>query len=88
MITDPPLFDGGVKETVALPFPGVAVTSVGAFGTVKGVTAKDGLDGILLPALFVAYTVKVYGMLLLKPVTVIEEPLPDTLTSPGLDTTV
>ena len=37
----------------------LAVTAVGALGTVAGVTLFDGADGRLLPAKFVATTVKV-----------------------------
>jgi hypothetical protein len=39
--------------------PPVAVTAVGAPGTVAGVTLFDGVDGTLDPAAFVATTVNV-----------------------------
>ena len=87
-ITEPPLNNGAVKETVAVPFPGVADTPVGAFATVKGITADDGLDGILLPVLLIAIIVKVYDVPLVNPETVIGELLPDPVILPGLDITV
>ena len=58
MIVLPPLL-GAVQLTVACPFPAVAVTFVGAPGTVMGVTAFEGLDAGPLPMAFVAVTVKV-----------------------------
>jgi len=55
----PPFEDGAVHVMVATPLPGVALTLVGAPATVTGVTAADGADGALVPAAFVAVTVKV-----------------------------
>ena len=43
----------------ALPSPGVAARLVGAAGVVRGVTALDALDALLVPAAFVAVTVNV-----------------------------
>jgi hypothetical protein len=49
-----------VKETIACPFPGVAVTAVGAPGIeAVGVTVMEGIDGALFPIMFVAVTVNV-----------------------------
>ena len=59
MIGLPPVDAGAVKLTCAEAFPGVALTAVGAPGTVRGVTALDALDATLLPAALVARTVKV-----------------------------
>ena len=55
----PPFEAGGVKVTVACAFPAVAVTPVGAPGTVAGVTLFEGLDGGPVPSALVAVTVKV-----------------------------
>ena len=66
----PPLLTGAVQDTTACPLPGAAVTSVGAPGVVLGVTAVLGLDAALVPAMFVAVTVKVYAVPLVRPVTV------------------
>ena len=59
MIDEPPLFPGAENEIVAWPLPAVAVTPVGAPGTVVGVTEFDALDVVLVPTPLVATTVKV-----------------------------
>jgi hypothetical protein len=59
VIAAPPLLAGAVHETVAEPLPAVAVTPVGAPGTVLGVTALDAADAGPCPDPFVARTVKV-----------------------------
>ena len=71
MIVAPPLL-GAVQLTVADFTPAVAVTDVGAPGTVAGVTALDAADAGLVPRAFVAVTVKVYAVPFVKPVTVTE----------------
>ena len=55
----PPFGKGGVKVTVACVFPGVAVPTVGALGTMLGVAALEAVDAELLPIAFLAFTVKV-----------------------------
>ena len=58
----PPSLSGAVQETVAEALPALAVTAVGAPGTVAGatgVTLLDASEGELLPIAFVAMTVKV-----------------------------
>lgn len=58
----PPSETGGVNETIACPSPADAVTLVGAPGAVTaacGVTLADAAEAELVPALFVAVTVKV-----------------------------
>jgi hypothetical protein len=58
----PPSDAGTVKLTVAWAFPAIAVTPVGAPGTVAdptGVTLLDGLDAGPVPIAFVAFTVLV-----------------------------
>ena len=62
MIAEPPFDAGAVKVTVAWPLPAVAVTPVGAPGTVapwSGVTGFDGAEAAPVPTPFVAVTVKV-----------------------------
>ena len=71
MIAELPLLSGAFHDTTALPSPAVAVTSVGAPGTVSvGVTAVDAAEGAESPAAFVATTVKVYAVPLVRPGTV------------------
>jgi hypothetical protein len=70
VIPAPPLPLGAVKLTTAEAFPATADTPVGASGTVAGMTEGDDVDCALLPTLFVARTVKVYGVPFVKPVTV------------------
>jgi hypothetical protein len=53
------LLAGAVKLTVACAFPATAVTPVGAFGIVAGVTAAEGELGELAPIALVAVTVNV-----------------------------
>jgi hypothetical protein len=58
----PPLFEGARKLTDALAFAAVALTPVGAPGTVTGnvgVTLFDAPEAALVPAAFVAVTVQV-----------------------------
>ena len=54
----PPLDEGAFQLMVAWPFPAIAVTLVGAPGTVKGVTALEGDEADPYPAVFAAVTVK------------------------------
>src|SRR5437763_1774277 len=55
---EPPSEAGGVQVTTADALPAVAVTPVGASGTVIGVTGDEGVDGVLSPAALLAMTVK------------------------------
>jgi hypothetical protein len=71
MIALPPLFEGAVHETRAAAIPAVAVAPVGLSGTVgPGVTLLEGPEGTPVPEVLVAVTVKVYGVPLVRPVTV------------------
>ena len=85
MIALPPLLDGAVQDTVADPLPAVAVTPVGAPGTVGavGVTALDGEEADPVPMALVADTVKVYVVPLVSPGTVADVAggLPFTVTA-------
>src|SRR5690349_5480198 len=69
----PPSLSGAVQETDADALPAVAVTAVGAPGTVAGatgVTLLEGAEDGLEPTAFVATTVNVYVVPLVRPVTV------------------
>ena len=59
VIGRPPLLDGAVNETVALPFPATADTLVGASGFVAGTTELLVPEIVLVPTAFVAVTVNV-----------------------------
>ena len=72
MIALPPLAAGAVQETRAEALPAVAVTPVGAPGTVAGVTGADGSEAAPVPTPLVAVTVKVYEVPLVRPLTVQE----------------
>ena len=56
MIDVPPLATGGVKVTVAVSSPTVAISDVGAPGTVAAVTAMEAVDVSEIPIAFVAVT--------------------------------
>jgi hypothetical protein len=58
MIGEPPVLVGVIKLIVACVLVAIAVTLVGAPGTVAGVTEFDASDGVLVPMAFVAITVK------------------------------
>ena len=55
----PPFEAGGVHDTEAEALPAVAVTLVGAPGTVAGVTLLEADEGAPVPTALVAVTVKV-----------------------------
>jgi hypothetical protein len=67
VIVEPPLF-GAVKLTVADAFEGEATIFVGVEGLPTGVTAVEGKDGKEFPTPFLATTVNVYGVPLVRPV--------------------
>jgi hypothetical protein len=66
----------------------MALTEVGASGTVAGVTEFDAADAVLVPTEFVAVTVNVYAVPLLKPVIVIGDAPPVAVKPPEFDVTV
>ena len=72
VIGEPPSEAGGVKLTVAIPLPGIAVPIVGASGSVVGVTLFEAADAAPDPATFVATTVNVYAVPLASPFTMID----------------
>jgi hypothetical protein len=91
VICEPPLAVGAVQLTVTAPIPADAITFVGAPGApvgATGVTALLGADGELLPCTFVATTVNVYAVPLLRPVSVHDVVAVVHVTPPGDDVTV
>ena len=73
MIGDPPSTAGAAHDTATCSSPAVPDTPVGAPGAVKGatgVTGGDGADAGPVPCALVAVTVNVYGVPLVRPVTV------------------
>ena len=69
MTAVPPLFAGAVNVTTAVPLPVVAVPIVGAPGTVAGTNAFDAAEAGPVPTAFVAFTVQVYVLPFVIPVT-------------------
>src|SRR5207253_4443256 len=87
----PPSLAGAVQETDAEALPAVAVTAVGAPGTVAGatgVTLLEASEGALLPTALLATTVKVYAVPLVRPVSVADVPVTVALAPVGLEVTV
>jgi len=72
VIVEPPLSVGAVHDTTAWRSPAVALTAVGAPGTVIGVTGSEAVEVTESPAALVAVTVKVYAVPFVRPVTVTE----------------
>ena len=84
MIALPPLEVGSFQVTTALAFPAVAFTPVGASGRVIGVTAAEASEAVEVPATFVAVTVNVYAVPLVRPLIVALVPVLLTVAPPGL----
>ena len=85
------MLDGAVKLTVALALPAVAVTPVGAPGTVigdVGVTLFDEAELTLEPTALIATTVKLYAVPFTSPVMLIGDAGPIAKKPPGLDVTL
>jgi len=70
VIAEPPSLTGAVQLTSASALPAVAITAVGAPGTVLGVTAALSNDAGEVPTTLVAVTVNVYAVPLTRPETV------------------
>jgi hypothetical protein len=68
--------------------PWVAEVLVGAPGTVAGVTEFEAEEDGPAPIPFVAVTLKVYAVPLVRPVTVMGEEVPVEVTPPGDDVAV
>ena len=59
LMAAPPLEAGAVQATVTEPLPAVTELTVGAPGTVRGVTAAEGAEAGPVPTALVAVTVNV-----------------------------
>ncbi len=81
-MAEPPLKEGGDQVTTADVFSGVALTAVGAPGTVAGVTAKEGAEDGESPRLFLATTLKVIGVPFSKPVKLADKTFPTVTVKP------
>jgi hypothetical protein len=80
---------GAVQETTDWPLPfDVAETAVGAPGVVAGVAGAEATEAALWPSPLVALTVKVYGVPLVRPLTVQLVPALVQVKLPGDDVTV
>jgi hypothetical protein len=77
---------------VAVALPRVAVPMVGASGAVAaGTTGLEAADSALFPTLLVAWTVKVYTVPFVRPVTVADSVVPLAVVAvcpPGEEITV
>jgi hypothetical protein len=87
------LLTDAVHETVALKSPRVALGEVGASGALAGVYAADADDATESPMPLVAFTVNVYAVPLVRPVTMQLNGFGDTgvvehVAPPGLAVTV
>ena len=67
---------------------GKAVMPVTVMAGPDGVTLLDGAEGRLVPITLVAVTVKVYGVPLVRPVTMIGPPVAKPVMPPGFDVAV
>src|SRR4051812_11109660 len=83
-----PSLTGGVKLTSAVALPRTALTSVGAPGRLAGVTASLAADSGESPLALVAWTVNVYEMPLVRPVTTHGLPGQVAVRPLGLEVTV
>jgi hypothetical protein len=82
VIAEPPFEAGGANDTLACALPAVAITPLGAAGTVAGVIVFEAVDGALLPIAFVATTVHEMEVPLARPVTTSGDAAPDALCVP------
>jgi hypothetical protein len=87
-MASPPLDTGAEKLTETWPLPLAALTFVGESGTVAGVTLLEAVDEAPIPLPLVAFTVKVYVVPFVRPVTVIGLAAADTVFPPGDAVTV
>jgi hypothetical protein len=88
VIAEPPFELGALNVIVAWPLPAVAMPMVGASGTVAGVIVFVTPDAVLVPTEFVAVTVKLYGLPLVRPVIVIGDEPPYAVKPPTFELTV
>jgi hypothetical protein len=86
----PPVLAGAVHETTERRLPKeLAVTEVGAPGTVAGTAEAEDVDGSEVPEAFVAVTLNVYEVPLVRPVTTqVVSPVVRHVLPSGVETTV
>ena len=88
VISDPPVLDGADHETATEESPKTPDTPVGAPGTVAGTTASEAVDVEPVPALLEAFTVNVYEVPLVRPLTAQLVVVDVHVNEPGDDVTV
>jgi hypothetical protein len=88
VIFAPPLLAGALNVIVACPLPPVALTLVGAPGTVAGTTELLVAEAVLVPTALLAVTVNVYVVPLVSPVMTIGDEPPVAVNPPTFDVTV
>jgi hypothetical protein len=89
LIAAPPVLAGAVQDRTDDAFAApVALTAVGAPGTVEGTTAADADEAEPVPDTFVAVTVNVYDVPFVRPVTVHEVVAVEHVNEPGVEVTV
>src|SRR6476646_4515138 len=74
-----PLSAPGVTATEMEALPRVTLVIVGGSGTAAGMTGRDGGEALLVPTALLAVTVHVYAAPLVRPVTVMGEPVSPAL---------
>ena len=86
----PPLSAGANQDTIELAFTfELAETAVGAPGEVAGIAAAEAVEAIEVPEAFVAVTVNVYEVPLVRPATVqVRAPVVVQVLASGVDVTV
>ena len=87
VIAEPPSEDGAVHDTVAKVFPATAKMSVGASATVAGVIGAEGEEGKELSTEFIACTVNVTGVPLVRLLYTVVKTLPTSIEVPSDDVT-
>ena len=88
-IEAPPFETGAAHDTTDDAFAApVALTAVGAPGTIDGTTAADATDAALVPDTFVAVTLNRYEVPLVRPVTVHDVVADEHVNEPGAEITV
>jgi len=90
VIGAPPFEAGAVHEITDIEFAfDDAITFVGAPGAVAGVAAADAIDAVEVPEIFVAVTLNVYEVPLVRPATTQEvSPFVVQTLFPGVDVTL
>jgi hypothetical protein len=80
--------EDAVNVMVAWPTPAVALTEIGALGTVAGIIELLAPEGVLVPVPFVAVTVNEYVVPFVSPITVMGDAPPLAVKLPTFEVTV